>query len=556
MPIPENVPRGTPGYMHASAIDGMWHPYADRFAGALLLCEMIGWSSAEFQAASYGDSFFAPTEMQTECDRYHVMCRTLRQLGGEQLVAVFQRCWSSKTLDQAPAFWEWARALQHEYFRKVMPSQPPSNDVLSAQVQYTVREVQRALLYAPPSLTQEARRGLQKTLQWLDPTGSAPNTPSSEVMSAPPAHVYTPSRAVDPPVLSSSESNVQTASSISSPAPNRWVVMGASLVAAMVMAGVLVFGVWSNTGRTADEDNFMAVATAAPSVTIATVVVSKDEQVGAISAGYGHSLALTKSGEVVAWGENAFGQTDVPGELRNIVAVSAGGYHSLALTRDGNVIAWGWNSKGQLDVPNGLRDVVMISAGYEHSLAVTQNGTVVAWGDNSAGQTNVPRELRNVISAVAKDNHSLAVTRNGEVRAWGRNDFGELFIPASLQDVIALDGGQDYSLALTSNSEMVTWGRSGAAGHTPKKWRNVMAIAAGFRHTLILMHSGRVMVWGDNDYGQTNVPNGLRDVTAISAGGKYSLALKSGKVIAWGSNADGQLNVPESIRSPLMDTMP
>lgn len=29
MPIPENVPRGTPGYMHASAIDGMWHPYAD-----------------------------------------------------------------------------------------------------------------------------------------------------------------------------------------------------------------------------------------------------------------------------------------------------------------------------------------------------------------------------------------------------------------------------------------------------------------------------------------------------------------------------------------------
>src|ERR1035437_220435 len=57
----------------------------------------------------------------------------------------------------------------------------------------------------------------------------------------------------------------------------------------------------------------------------------------------------------------------------------------------GTVVAWGYNAYGQTNVPAGLSGVVTaIAAGGYHTVALKTNGTVVAWGDNSYGQTNVP----------------------------------------------------------------------------------------------------------------------------------------------------------------------
>ena len=44
-------------------------------------------------------------------------------------------------------------------------------------------------------------------------------------------------------------------------------------------------------------------------------------------------LAGHAAPEVVAWGVNTFGQTDVPSGLSNVVGIAAGGGHSLALVR-------------------------------------------------------------------------------------------------------------------------------------------------------------------------------------------------------------------------------
>jgi alpha-tubulin suppressor-like RCC1 family protein len=79
----------------------------------------------------------------------------------------------------------------------------------------------------------------------------------------------------------------------------------------------------------------------------------------AVAAGWEHSLALTESGEVYAWGWNKGGRlglgdrkkrlvpTKVPG-LTEVKAIAAGGAHSLALTESGEMYAWGWNWFGQL----------------------------------------------------------------------------------------------------------------------------------------------------------------------------------------------------------------
>ena len=73
-------------------------------------------------------------------------------------------------------------------------------------------------------------------------------------------------------------------------------------------------------------------------------------------------------------GSDAFGQTDVPAGLSNVVAIAAGFFHNLALRRDGSVVAWGWDNSGQIDVPPDLHNVVSIAAGGYFNLAIVAAG--------------------------------------------------------------------------------------------------------------------------------------------------------------------------------------
>jgi hypothetical protein len=43
------------------------------------------------------------------------------------------------------------------------------------------------------------------------------------------------------------------------------------------------------------------------------------------------SAAGVTPGTVVAWGDDSYGQTNVPAGLSSVVAIAAGTYHSLAL---------------------------------------------------------------------------------------------------------------------------------------------------------------------------------------------------------------------------------
>ena len=110
-----------------------------------------------------------------------------------------------------------------------------------------------------------------------------------------------------------------------------------------------------------------------------------------------------------AWGWNIVGQlgngstngSDVPVKVRlpggtKVTEIAAGFAHSLAVTSTGAVFAWGKNYDGELgngtttdsdvpvkvNLPAGTK-VTAVAAGAEHSLAVTSTGAVLAWGFNS-----------------------------------------------------------------------------------------------------------------------------------------------------------------------------
>lgn len=361
----------------------------------------------------------------------------------------------------------------------------------------------------------------------------------------------------------------------------------------------------------------LAVIAALPAAGLAVALTGQ----AAVAAPAGAVAPAVAGGTVLAWGENANGQlgnggtagTDKPVTVAlpagtKITSVASGGRHSLAVTSTGKVLAWGDNHFGQLGdgnntdsrspvlvhLPAGTK-VKAVAAGGTDSLALTSTGHVLAWGDDHYGQLgdgstvarNTPAMVRmpkgtRVVSLGASYNCSLAVTASGFVWAWGYNGSGQLgngfhtaseipvrvHLPSGVRIKSLVSSGYD-GLALTRSGRLVSWGDNskGQLGDgtkisstTPVMVRlaagvRVVAIGAGSQHSVALTSTGQVLAWGYNEFGQlgngtrinsdvpvaVHIPAGVK-VIAVSAGGGYSLALTStGQVLAWGHNEDGQL---------------
>jgi alpha-tubulin suppressor-like RCC1 family protein len=332
-----------------------------------------------------------------------------------------------------------------------------------------------------------------------------------------------------------------------------------------------------------------------------------------VAAGGSHSLALTSTGQLYAFGENYFGQlgnavnslagedpelaeepnptptlVTLPGASGPATQVAAGRYHSLALTSTGQLYAFGDNDWGQLGnttndnlwkgeaanptptlvtLPGEGGPVTQIAGGAYHTLALTSTGQLYAFGDNAWGQlgtaTNdngpnsprplppnptpmlvtLPDEMGPVARIAAGAWFSLVVTSTGQLYAFGENRFGQLGNPTNNQTEEA-----------NPTPALVTL--PGASGP-------VTQVAAGFSHSLALTSTGQLYAFGENSCGQlgntandrTELPNPTPTlvtlpgasgrITRIAAGGSNSLALTStGQLYAFGCDYDGQLGIP------------
>jgi alpha-tubulin suppressor-like RCC1 family protein len=219
------------------------------------------------------------------------------------------------------------------------------------------------------------------------------------------------------------------------------------------------------------------------------------------------------------------------------------------------VASWGSNLTGVLgngttngrtrygDITGLPSNVAQISAGHSHTLALTPDGTAWAWGGNGRGELGDGTE----------------VDRYRPVRVTG------------LTGVIQVAAGASHSLALRSDGTVWAWGRNDAgqvgngtmssAQDTPVQvtgLTGITRVSAGFRFSLALRSDGTVWAWGANQFGQLGngttagsaVPvqvAGLTQVTNISAGIDFALATRPRgntaltAVWAWGGNSTGQL---------------
>ncbi len=238
--------------------------------------------------------------------------------------------------------------------------------------------------------------------------------------------------------------------------------------------------------------------------TVPVAVMSLTDGVTAIAAGVDHTCAVISRGGVKCWGSNRDGQlgngthadsstsVDVVGLETGAISVSAGYGHSCALTVSNGVKCWGLNAQGQLgngttsnsltpvDVSGLASGAAAISAGYSYTCAVTTAHGVKCWGNGLGGGnaevSNTPIDVTGLPGGAAAvsagyDN-TCAISSSGGVKCWGPNDNGQLGngtttnsrVPVDVSGlasgVVAVSTGGAHACALTIAGGIKCWGRN------------------------------------------------------------------------------------------------
>jgi alpha-tubulin suppressor-like RCC1 family protein len=231
-----------------------------------------------------------------------------------------------------------------------------------------------------------------------------------------------------------------------------------------------------------------------------------------------------------------------------------------------NLVAWGSGDAGELGdgrnttislavsiTQSGIlagKTVLSVAAGSKYSLALCSNGTLAAWGENTSGQlgnnsttnSSVPVLVdqsgvlagKIVISVATGGSHSLALCSDGTLVAWGLNSLGQLgnnsttnsSVPVLVtqsgvlagKTVVAVTAGYQHSIALCSDGTLAAWGRNinGQLGNNSTTnssvpvlvtqsgvlaGKTVISVVAGDYHSFALCSDGTLAAWGLNNYG-------------------------------------------------------
>jgi alpha-tubulin suppressor-like RCC1 family protein len=324
-----------------------------------------------------------------------------------------------------------------------------------------------------------------------------------------------------------------------------------------------------------------------------------------ITAGIGHTCAITPETGLRCWGQNDTGQlgdgskkanSTLPVKVKvldggEVVQLVSGTKHTCALTAGNEVFCWGLNYSGQLgdgtttnsNIPvkvKGLEGtIVSISAGENFTCAVNIANKTMCWGNNSGGQfkngntfstsTPVVANLGSDIKLVSGGQGELqGVTNAGAVQFWSNQPTIPVTGLSSDVALVSADRFSEGGCAMTTTGKVECWGAITASGitdakvpallETGKKTCKVDPLITGEGHGCTITKENGLVCWGKNVYGQlgngtqtdSEIPvevTGIRNVLHLAAGFDHTCAIVDQETIkCWGQNTYGNGTTKES----------
>ncbi|CAG7734246.1 unnamed protein product [Allacma fusca] len=247
---------------------------------------------------------------------------------------------------------------------------------------------------------------------------------------------------------------------------------------------------------------------------ISSFGLREDNEVIEISSRFDITVCVTRSGKVIAFGDNQKGQLgrgrmtvntwntndSLGGDIEGvrIVKVSTNGSSVLACSDNGELFGWGCNEMGHLDpsnisriyyqpvfikIPDKIGKVVDVAVGNSASFIINEHGDVYVWGQ---GHT----------LGLGPSNLHVKVPTLMPPPLFGRNDYNT---DVKVTSIVA---GFDHAAGINSVGDLFTWGlnSSGCLGlgklekqPFPLKVSlnsSVVKVALGVDHTVVLAKGG------------------------------------------------------------------
>ena len=276
-------------------------------------------------------------------------------------------------------------------------------------------------------------------------------------------------------------------------------------------------------------------------ITWDTILNAKTELKASIVASTRMTVGVRRDGSVDASGTLTTGQWAVE-NVSGITEVALGYTHTLLQTQGLNVIAVGDDNYGETQVSSWY-NVTSVAAGTYCSYGLRNNGTVLAVGLNDKGQLNVSSwsGIRG-ISAMGKRVAGCTIT--GEVVVAGNFTDSEKAEIRALTNVKQIGVGLNYLVALKNDGNVQVIGTLPSADLS--LFTNVVKVSAGAHHIVALTEDGRVVATGDNSYGQCLV-EGLYDIIDVAAGEYHSAFLREDGVVEYRGTGSTKYGTNEGI---------
>ena len=302
---------------------------------------------------------------------------------------------------------------------------------------------------------------------------------------------------------------------------------------------------------------------APPSYSLRAVPKGLKKDIAELNGFADFTVGVSRKGKLYVWGntKDRLQKRDlksIPKQVQTegVLAAAAGKDHIIAVTKSGEIVGWGDKSCGQygyeqvlnaLPMPEILQGgvgeigVKFLSCGYQATALILQDGRAFVWGN-----LNAVRNLSSFENAAGMEKivftNSLAVGLTTDGKLLTETGFFSSVIGSKKgrgRDLNAYLGGRKVEILASSNKcvALVTEDHelvlSGAFENgedelpTLEDGEYFVDIDGGSRHFVGVTNLGNTYAWGHNAYGQCNVK---KSGDRVFAGSLQSYVVQDGKL--------------------------